>query len=99
MAAPAPAERMRAALREAQARQGTFLVAAAIGTGMAAQAATRGGADFLLALNAGRLRSMGAPSVASLLALRDTNSFVLDFAREEIRPRTTLPVLIGMAAF
>ncbi len=94
-----PAERMRAALREAQTRQGAFLVGAAIGTGMAAQAATRGGADFLLALNAGRLRSMGAPSVASLLALRDTNRFVADFAREEIRPRTRLPVLVGMAAF
>jgi predicted TIM-barrel enzyme len=76
----------------------SFLVGAAIGTGMAAQAATRGGADFLLALNAGRLRSMGAPSVASLLALKDTNRFVMDFAKAEIRPRTALPVFIGVAA-
>jgi predicted TIM-barrel enzyme/DNA-binding NtrC family response regulator len=79
-------------------RRRPFLVGAAIGTGMAAQAATRGGADFLLALNAGRLRSMGEPSVASLLAVRDTNRFVMEFAKAEIRPRTTLPVFIGLAA-
>src|SRR5262249_41715320 len=95
----APAERVRLALRDAQARSGTFLVAAAIGTGMAAQAAARGGADFLVALNAGRLRSMGEPSVASLLALRDTNRFVLDFAKAEIRPRASLPIFVGIAAF
>lgn len=94
-----PAERVRLALREAQARSGTFLVAAAIGTGMAAQAAARGGADFLVALNAGHLRSMGEPSVASLLALRDTNRFVMEFATAEIRPRTALPVFVGLAAF
>ncbi len=96
---PEPAERVRSALREAQARSGTFLVAAAIGTGMAAQAAARGGADFLVALNAGHLRSMGEPSVASLLALRDTNRFVMEFAKAEIRPRTGLPVFVGLAAF
>src|ERR1700729_3084894 len=116
-----PADRVRTALREAQALSGTFLVAAAIGTGMAAragarggaeflvaaaigtgmaaQAAARGGADFLVALNAGQLRSMGEPSVASLLALRDTNRFVMEFAKAEIRPRTRLPVFIGLAAF
>ena len=86
-------------LRAACGRGDALLVGAAIGTGMAAQAATRGGADFLLALNAGRLRTMGEPSVASLLALRDTNRFVLDFASAEIRPRTALPVFVGLAAF
>src|ERR1700722_7394723 len=94
-----PGEKLRASLRAARSRDATFLVAAAIGTGMAAQAAARGGADFLLALNAGRLRSMGEPSVASLLALRDTNRFVMEFAKAEIRPRTKLPVFIGLAAF
>ena len=95
----APAVRVREQLRRVTRDGRGFLVGAAIGTGLAAQAATRGGADFLLALNAGRLRSMGESSVASLLALRDTNSFVPDFARAEIRPRTHLPVFIGAAAF
>jgi predicted TIM-barrel enzyme/DNA-binding NtrC family response regulator len=95
----APAERLRGTLRASQASSRSFLIGAAIGTGMAAQAAARGGADFLLALNAGRLRSMGEPSVASLLALRDTNRVVMDFAQTEIRSRTKLPVFVGLAAF
>jgi predicted TIM-barrel enzyme/DNA-binding NtrC family response regulator len=93
-----PAERVRLRLRDASAGRG-FLVGAAIGTGLAAQAATRGGADFLLALNAGRIRSMGEPSAASLLALRATNSFVPEFAVAEIRARTHVPVFVGAAAF
>lgn len=86
-------------LKESLRRPHTTLVGAAIGTGMAAQAATRGGADFLLALNAGRIRSMGAPSILSLLALRESNRFVMDFARSEILPNTTAPVLFGASAF
>ena len=46
-----------------------FCVGAAIGTGMAAQSAMRGGADFLLALSAGRMRNMGEPSIAAMLPL------------------------------
>src|SRR5579871_2347557 len=75
-----------------------FLLGAAIGTGMAAKAAERGGADFLLALNAGRLRSMGLPSAACLLALRDANRMVMEFGRSEILTQTSLPVFFGAAA-
>lgn len=99
MTGAAPADGLRETLRGAKAKGRSFLIGAAIGTGMAAQAATRGGADFLLALNAGRLRSMGEPSVASLLALRDTNRVVMEFAKAEIRSRTRLPVFVGLAAF
>ncbi len=76
-----------------------FLVGAAIGTGMAAQSATRGGADFLIALSAGRMRCIGEPSVAAMLPLRDSNDFVLGFARSEILPRATVPVYFGAASF
>ena len=86
-------------LKESLRRPHTTLVGAAIGSGMAAQAATRGGADFLLALNAGRIRSMGAPSILSLLALRESNRFVMDFARTEILPNTTAPVFFGASSF
>jgi len=65
---------------------------------MAAKAAERGGADFLLALNAGRFRSMGMPSAACLLALRDANRLVMDFGRSEILTQTSLPVFFGAAA-
>jgi predicted TIM-barrel enzyme/DNA-binding NtrC family response regulator len=79
--------------------RGRFLLGAAIGTGMAAKAAEHGGADFLLALNAGRFRSMGTPSAACMLALRDCNRMVMDFGQVEILTQTSLPVFFGAAAF
>ncbi|UVK48044.1 phosphoenolpyruvate hydrolase family protein (plasmid) [Mesorhizobium sp. AR07] len=88
-----------AALKATLAKPNSTLVGAAIGTGMAAQAASRGGADFILALNAGRLRSMGAPSIFSLLALRKSNDFVLEFAQSEILPLAKVPVFFGVSAF
>ncbi|AYG70627.1 phosphoenolpyruvate hydrolase family protein [Rhizobium sp. CCGE531] len=88
-----------ATLKAALNKPNTTLVGAAIGTGLAAQAASRGGADFILALNAGRLRSMGAPSIFSLLALRSSNDFVLDFAQSEILPFAKIPVFFGACAF
>ncbi|MER8576752.1 phosphoenolpyruvate hydrolase family protein [Mesorhizobium sp. M1409] len=88
-----------AALKATLSKPNSSLVGAAIGTGMAAQAASRGGADFILALSAGRLRSMGAPSIFSLLALRKSNDFVLDFAQSEILPFAKVPVFFGACAF
>jgi predicted TIM-barrel enzyme/DNA-binding NtrC family response regulator len=75
-----------------------FLLGAAIGTGMAAKSAEHGGADFLLALNAGRFRSMGAPSAACMLALRDSNRMVMEFGQSEILTQTSLPVFFGATA-
>lgn len=100
VAAPAHARgEIVAALRNALSKPNSTLVGAAIGTGMAALAASRGGADFILALNAGRLRSMGAPSLFSLLALRSSNDFVLEFARSEILPAAKVPIFFGASAF
>ncbi|MDP4026458.1 phosphoenolpyruvate hydrolase family protein [Methylobacterium sp. NEAU 140] len=76
-----------------------LLVGAAIGLGMTARAAAQGGADFLLALNAGRLRVMGAPSVAALFPIREANGFTDAFARSEILDRVSVPVFFGAAAF
>ncbi|MFI5013081.1 MAG: phosphoenolpyruvate hydrolase family protein [Hyphomicrobiales bacterium] len=76
-----------------------FLVGAAIGTGMAAQSAMRGGADFLLALSAGRIRCMGQPSIAAMLPLKESNALVMSFARSEILPRATVPVFFGASTF
>ncbi|MFN4099237.1 MAG: phosphoenolpyruvate hydrolase family protein [Pararhodobacter sp.] len=78
---------------------GTLLVGGAIGIGMTAEAAVRGGADFLLALNAGRYRVMGAPSVAALLPIGNANAFTDDFARREILDRVSVPVLFGASCF
>jgi predicted TIM-barrel enzyme len=75
-----------------------ILVGAAIGLGMTARAAADGGADFLLVLNAGRLRVMGAPSLAAMLPIADSNRFTDEFARREILDRVRIPVFFGAAA-
>ena len=79
-------------------RRSEILIGAAIGLGMTARAAADGGADFLLVLNAGRLRVMGAPSIAAMLPIRASNSFTDHFAREEILDRVAIPVFFGAAA-
>ncbi|WP_370677045.1 phosphoenolpyruvate hydrolase family protein [Pleomorphomonas sp. PLEO] len=74
---------------------GRFAMGAAIGAGLVARSAVRGGADFILALSAGRVRVMGAPSVISMLPIHESNAFVADFARAEILGRVDVPVLFG----
>ncbi len=71
-------------------------VGAAVGSGIVARAAEQGGADFLLAINAGRLRSMGAPSIACMLPLHDASALTWEFAVSEILPITDLPVYVGV---
>jgi len=52
----------------------------AVGSGLAARNAELGGADFLLAINAGRLRNMGAPTAASMLPIADAAKLTDEFA-------------------
>lgn len=77
---------------------GEILVGAAIGLGMTARAAVQGGADFLVVLNAGRLRVMGAASNAAMLPIREANGFTDSFARHEILGRVSVPVFFGACA-
>ncbi|WP_245443675.1 phosphoenolpyruvate hydrolase family protein [Rhizobium phaseoli] len=77
----------------------SFMLGAAIGSGMTARAAERAGADFVLALNAGRFRAMGGSSPASVLPIRDSNAFVASFGRSEILRSTRLPVFFGACTF
>jgi predicted TIM-barrel enzyme/transcriptional regulator with AAA-type ATPase domain len=76
-----------------------ILVGAAIGLGMTARAAAQGGADFLVALNAGRLRVMGAASNAAMLPICESNSFTDSFTRREILGRLSVPVYFGACVF
>jgi len=76
-----------------------FLIGAAIGSGNTALAAEHGGADFLLAINAGRLRNMGAPSIACMLPIFDAGALTEDFAREELLAQCRVPVLLGLNAW
>jgi predicted TIM-barrel enzyme/transcriptional regulator with AAA-type ATPase domain len=78
-----------------QRNEDAFLVGAAIGAGMMAKAAVRGGVDLLVALSAGRFRVMGSSSLASLLPIADNNAFVSSFARAEILQKCPVPVFFG----
>ena len=73
-----------------------FLVGAAVGSGIVALAAERGGADFLLAINAGRMRNMGAPSVAGMLPIKDARELTESFAVNEVLSQTSIPVFLGV---
>ncbi len=59
------------------------IVGAAVGSGMTARYATMGGADFLLALSAGRYRIMGRSSFASYLCYGNNNEIVMNMGRHE----------------
>jgi predicted TIM-barrel enzyme/DNA-binding NtrC family response regulator len=72
-----------------------FIVGAAIGSGAIAMAAVEGGVDFILALNAGRFRIMGAASPLSMLPVRESNGFSLSFAVDELLNRCPVPVFFG----
>lgn len=80
-------------------RKGQPIIGAAIGIGIAAKAAERGGADFLLALNAGRLRVMGVPSIACMLPIGNSNQLVFDIGTQEILGRVSRPVFFGACVF
>ena len=75
----------------------TFKVGAAVGSGVVARAAEDGGADFLLAINAGRMRNMGLPSIACMLPIQDATSATLPFALKEVLPQAKVPVYIGIS--
>lgn len=74
-----------------------FLFGAVVGSGMTAQVADRSGADYLLALNAGRFRVQGASSLASFLPIRHANDWVFEFTEREIRGRVSAPVFAGLS--
>ncbi|WP_422071673.1 phosphoenolpyruvate hydrolase family protein [Tranquillimonas rosea] len=76
--------------------RGGLLIGAAVGSGIAAQTAETGGADLLLAVNAGRMRNMGAPSIASMLPCHGATAMTDAFAAHEILPRVGIPVLLGV---
>lgn len=73
-----------------------FKVGGAVGSGVVARAAEEGGADFLIALSAGRMRNMGVPSIGCMLPLARADDMTLSFAEEEVLPRSRLPVYLGV---
>jgi len=75
------------------------ILGVAAGNGMVSHACIKGGADFILAMNAGRFRQMGQSAFAAFFGYSDANQMVIDFATKEILPFTELtdyPVIHGI---
>lgn len=76
-----------------------FKVGAAVGSGIVARAAEAGGADFLIAISAGRMRNMGLPSIACMLPICDSADATLPFAEREVLPQAKVPVYVGVSVW
>lgn len=82
-----------------QVKLGNHIIGVASGAGITAKYAEQGGADFLLALNAGKFRQMGRSSVAGFLPFCNSNDMVMSFASREIKPVIKkIPVFFGLNA-
>lgn len=81
--------------RKIRADENGILVGAAIGAGLMAEAATRGGVDLLIAITAGRFRMMGGASLTCMMPIADSNALTARFARSEILNNSTVPVFFG----
>lgn len=89
---------VRQLAREAQ-QKGSPVLAVSAGSGQIAHYVQEGGADVLLALNAGLYRSLGHGSLASFLAYGNANQQTESLLRQHILPNAGgLPVVAGVMA-
>ncbi len=84
---------------KSQIRITGHVIGVAVGAGITAKYAARGGADFLLALNSGRFRQMGQSSLAGWLPYGNSNEMVMEFGTREILSAVKgIPVVFGFNA-
>ncbi|HWR45301.1 phosphoenolpyruvate hydrolase family protein [Sporomusa sp.] len=82
-----------------QIRVSGHVIGVAVGAGITAKYALKGGADMLLALNSGRFRQMGQSSLAGWLPFANCNEMVMEFGTREIIPvAKDIPVIFGLNA-
>ena len=75
------------------------IIGVAAGGGMAAKYAVMGGADFILALSAGKFRQMGRGSYGCYLCYANSNALVKGLGEQELLPvMQEAPVLFGLNA-
>ena len=83
----------------AQVNINGHIIGAAVGSGMTAKYTAMGGADFLMALSAGKYRVMGRSSYACYLCYANSNEMAMRLGREELLPMIKdVPVLFGLFA-
>ncbi|MCC3145680.1 phosphoenolpyruvate hydrolase family protein [Halanaerobium sp. Z-7514] len=75
------------------------VIGVAVGSGLSAKQVAEGGADFILALSAGKFRNAGVSSMGCMLPFANSNDMNLEFAQKEILPRVkNTPVVFGAFA-
>ncbi|ADQ14075.1 phosphoenolpyruvate hydrolase family protein [Halanaerobium hydrogeniformans] len=75
------------------------VIGVAVGSGLSAKQVAEGGADFILALSAGKFRNAGVSSMGCMLPFANSNDMNLEFAKKEILPRVkNIPVVFGAFA-
>lgn len=78
---------------------GSHIIGSVSGSGMTAKYATIGGADFLLALSAGKIRNMGRGSFASYFCYGNSNEIVMEMGTSDLIPLLKdQPILFGLFA-
>jgi len=84
---------------KAQININGHIVSTVAGSGMTAKYTALGGADFILALSAGKYRLMGRSSYASYLCYGNSNQIVMDLGTKELLPVISdIPILFGLNA-
>ncbi len=75
------------------------IIGVAVGSGLSAKYAEKGGADIILALSSGRFRQMGIGSLAGWMPFSNSNELVMEFGSREIIPIIkNIPVIFGINA-
>lgn len=83
----------------AQVNINGHIIGAAVGSGMTAKYTAMGGADFLMALSAGKYRVMGRSSYACYLCYANSNEMAMRLGKKELLPMIKdVPVLFGLFA-
>ncbi|CDI49935.1 phosphoenolpyruvate hydrolase family protein [Clostridium tetani] len=75
------------------------IIGVAIGSGFSANQASKGGADFILVLNAGKFRNSGVSSLACLLPFGNSNNMMFEMGEREILTKKLgNPIIFGACA-
>lgn len=80
-------------------RNEQHLLGVSTSSGMVAKQVAKGGADFVMALNSARFRTMGKSSLAGYLPFENSNEELFRFASRELLPvLQNIPVIFGLNA-
>lgn len=75
------------------------IIGVAVGAGITAKYAVRGGADLIFVLSSGKFRQMGVGSLGAYLPFANSNAMVMEIGMREVKPLVqNIPVIFGLHA-